>query len=68
MGFVPAVRSQDAAADFPGDGAESVSAVLPQMQARDHYQCKTFYYRNEGSQTLRRSADREDDLVLRLVF
>ena len=71
MGIMPAVWSQDTAADPAGDRIEIVSVVLSQMQVRKHDQCQKFYDRtsenkeNKGSQTLRRSADRIIDDVLR---
>ena len=40
--FMPAVRGKDKASDVPADGAESVSAVLPEVQAGEPDQRENF--------------------------
>ena len=47
MDSVPVLRSENTAAAFQGNRAEGFSALLSEVQAGDHYQCKEFYYRNE---------------------
>ena len=44
MDSVPVLRSENTAAAFQGDRAEGLSALLSEVQAGDHYQCKEFYY------------------------
>ena len=66
---MPLVRRQNALADISGNGIKNFSPVLPKVQAREHHQRQKFYHRNQpASQTLRRSADRKADHVLRLIF
>lgn len=55
--FMPAVRGKDKASDVPADGAEGVSAVLPEVQAGEPDQREKFQNGNSKCQTLRRSAD-----------
>ena len=57
MDFMPAVRGKDKASDVPADGAEGVSAVLPEVQAGEPDQREKFQNGNSKCQTLRRSAD-----------
>ena len=44
MGPVPAVRRKNALTAPARNGAESISAFLPELQAREHHQRQTFYH------------------------
>ncbi len=44
MDSVPVLQSENTVAAFQGDRAEELSALLSEVQAGDHYQCKEFYY------------------------
>ena len=44
MGLVPDMRSEDALAALARNGTEIISVVLPEMQARKHYQRQAFYH------------------------
>ncbi len=44
MGLMPGVRGKNALAAFAGNGAESISAVLSEMQKRKRHQRKKIYY------------------------
>ena len=44
MGLMPCMQGENTVAASSGNRAESISAVLPQMQAREHHQCKKLYY------------------------
>lgn len=57
MDFMPAVRGKDKASDVPADGAEGISAVLPEVQAGEPDQREKFQNGDSKCQTLRRSAD-----------
>lgn len=41
---MPCMQGEKAVVASSGNGAEIISAVLPQMQVREHHQCKELYY------------------------
>ena len=49
MGIVPGMRSENTLAALAGNRTDSISAVLPQMQARKHHQCQTLYHGNQAA-------------------
>ena len=44
VGLVPDMQSKDALAALARNGIEIISAVLPEMQVRKHYQRQAFYH------------------------
>lgn len=44
MGLVPDLRRKNAAAALARNGTEIIPTVLPEMQARKHYQRQAFYH------------------------
>ena len=49
MGPVPDMQSENALAAPSRNGTESLSAVLPEVQTREHHQCQAFYHRNQAA-------------------
>jgi hypothetical protein len=43
MGLVPDMRGKNSPAALARNGVESISAFLPEVQARDHHKRQTFY-------------------------
>jgi len=47
MGLMPLVRCQDTLANLSGNGIKGFSPVLPEVQAREHYQRQKFYHQDQ---------------------
>lgn len=68
MGSVPDMRGKNALTDIPGDRAENVPSVLPQVQTRERHQRPEFRHRNRRIQPLTRKAAHRIAFCERLFF